>query len=110
MGVEGQKYMPQFCGWNVLIPYSRSALFSRRMFSGFVRIGSAMYIRGAPDSGADNDDLHNLSAVPAWFEVVEMNPIYNASNVPQGAAPSIGSFTAAPATVPRVQARRWPGR
>jgi hypothetical protein len=62
--------------------------------------GSAMYISGAPDSRWDNNDLHNLSVVPASaFEVVEMNPIYNASNVPQGAAPSIGSFTAAPATV-----------
>jgi hypothetical protein len=28
-----------------------------------------------------------------------MNPIYNASNVPQGAAPSISSFTASSMTV-----------
>jgi hypothetical protein len=57
--------------------------------------GSAMYISGAPDSRWDNDDLHNLSQVPASaFEVVQMSPIYTASNVPQGAAPSIASFTA----------------
>ena len=50
--------------------------------------GSAMYISGAPDSRWDNDDLHNLAQVPASaFEVVQMNPIYTASNVPQGAAP-----------------------
>ena len=57
--------------------------------------GSAMYISGAPDSRWDNDDLHNLSQVPASaFEVVQMNPIYVASNVPQGTAPAIASFTA----------------
>ncbi len=57
--------------------------------------GSAMYISGAPDSRWDNDDLHNLSQVPAsGFEVVQMNPIYTASNVPQGAVPGIASFTA----------------
>ncbi|MGZ4731733.1 MAG: hypothetical protein ACXVZH_06285 [Terriglobales bacterium] len=57
--------------------------------------GSAMYISGAPDSRWDNDDLHNLSQVPASaFEVVQMSPVYTASNVPQGAAPSIASFTA----------------
>ena len=57
--------------------------------------GSAMYISGAPDSRWDNNDLHNLSQVPASaFEVVQMNPVYTASNVPQGSAPSIASFTA----------------
>jgi hypothetical protein len=57
--------------------------------------GSAMYISGAPDSRWDNNDLHNLSQVPASaFEVVQMNPIYVASNVPQGAAPGIATFTA----------------
>ena len=61
--------------------------------------GSAMYISGAPDSRWDNDDLHNLSQVPASaFEVVQMNPVYTATNVPQGAAPSIASFTATPST------------
>ena len=57
--------------------------------------GSAMYISGAPDSRWDNDDLHNLSLVPASaFEVVQMDPVYTASTVPQGAAPGIASFTA----------------
>jgi hypothetical protein len=61
--------------------------------------GSAMYLSGAPDSRWDNNDLHNLSQVPASaFEVVQMNPIYTQSNVPQGAAPTIGSFTANPQT------------
>ena len=53
-----------------------------------------MYISGAPDGRWDNNDLHNLGSVTASdFEVVQMNPIYTASNVPQGAAPSIASFT-----------------
>jgi len=59
--------------------------------------GSAMYLSGAPDDRWDNDDLHNLSQVPASaFEVVQMKPIYTAANVPQGALPSITSFTASP--------------
>jgi hypothetical protein len=62
--------------------------------------GSAMYISGAPDSRWDNNDLHNLSQVPASaFEVVQMSPLYTALTVPQGAAPSISSFTAAPPNV-----------
>ena len=62
--------------------------------------GSAMYLSGAPDDRWDNSDLHNLGQVPASaFEVVKMNPIYTAANVPQGAAPSIGSFTASSTSV-----------
>ena len=62
--------------------------------------GSTMYISGAPDSRWDNNDLHNLGQVPASaFEVVQMNPVYTNSNVPQGAAPSIASFTATPTSV-----------
>ena len=62
--------------------------------------GSAMYLSGAPDDRWNNDDLHNLSSVPASaFEVVKMSPIYTASNMPQGAAPSIGSFTASASSV-----------
>ena len=62
--------------------------------------GSAMDLSGAPDDRWDNSDLHNLSQVPASaFEVVQMKPIYTAANVPQGAAPSIGSFTASPTSV-----------
>ncbi|MBV8051000.1 MAG: hypothetical protein JOZ80_07425 [Acidobacteriaceae bacterium] len=57
--------------------------------------GSAMYLSGAPDDSWDNNDLHNLSQVPASaFEVVQMQPTYTSSNVPQGPAPSISSFTA----------------
>ena len=62
--------------------------------------GSSMYISGAPDSRWDNDDLHNLGQVTASdFEVVQMNPIYTASNVPQGPAPVINSFFASANTV-----------
>ena len=62
--------------------------------------GSSMYISGAPDSRWDNDDLHNLGqATASDFEVVQMNPIYTASNVPQGAAPVISSFTASPTAI-----------
>ena len=57
--------------------------------------GSSMYISGAPDDRWDNSDLHNLGSVTtADFEVVQMNPIYTASNVPTGANPVITSFTA----------------
>jgi hypothetical protein len=57
--------------------------------------GSSMYISGAPDDNWNNSDLHNLSSVTAAdFEVVEMNPIYTAANVPTGASPVIASFTA----------------
>jgi hypothetical protein len=62
--------------------------------------GSAMYISGAPDNRWDNADLHNLSQVPASaFEVVQMSPIYTSANVPQGAAPSISSFTSSSSSV-----------
>ena len=62
--------------------------------------GSSMYISGAPDSRWDNDDLHNLGSVTASdFDVVKMNTIYTASNVPQGAAPTISSFTASSTNV-----------
>jgi len=62
--------------------------------------GSAMYISGAPDSRWDNNDLHNLSSVPASaFEVVAISPLYTAANVPSGAAPGISSFTASPQAI-----------
>jgi hypothetical protein len=62
--------------------------------------GSSMYLSGTPDDRWNNDDLHNLGQVPASaFEVVQMNPIYTAANVPQGSAPAIGSFTANATTV-----------
>jgi len=57
--------------------------------------GSAMYISGAPDDRWDNNELHTLSQVPtSAFEVLLMQPLYTASNVPQGSAPTINSFTA----------------
>jgi len=61
--------------------------------------GSALYITGASDNRWGSD-LESLKTVPASaFEVVQMNPIYTNSNVPSGSAPSISSFTAAPAHV-----------
>jgi hypothetical protein len=57
--------------------------------------GSNMYISGAPDARWNNDDLHSLDGVTNDdFDVVEMNPVYTAPNVPTGAAPTIASFTA----------------
>jgi hypothetical protein len=62
--------------------------------------GSSMYISGAPDDRWDNDDLHLLDGVSTSdFEVVKMDTIYTASNVPQGAAPTISSFTASSTNV-----------
>ncbi|HXW18375.1 MAG TPA: IPT/TIG domain-containing protein [Candidatus Acidoferrales bacterium] len=62
--------------------------------------GSSMYISGAPDDNWNNSDLHLLDGVTASdFEVVKMDTIYTASNVPQGAAPTINSFTASATTV-----------
>jgi hypothetical protein len=62
--------------------------------------GSSMYISGAPDDRWNNDDLHNLGSLKASdFEVVQMNPIYTASNVPHGSAPGIASFTASSTSV-----------
>jgi hypothetical protein len=62
--------------------------------------GSSMYISGTPDSRWDNNDLHNLGQVPASaFEVLQMTPLYMAANLPQGAAPTIASFTATPGSV-----------
>jgi hypothetical protein len=61
--------------------------------------GSSMYLSGAPDDRWDNNDLHLLGNLHASdFEVILMNPIYTASNVPQGAAPVIATFTANPST------------
>src|SRR3984957_20278202 len=62
--------------------------------------GSSMYISGAPDANWDNSDLHNLGSVTAAdFDVVQMNPIYTAANVPTGASPVIASFTASAQSV-----------
>ena len=62
--------------------------------------GSSLYISGAPDDRWNNSDLHNLGSVTASdFEVVEMNPIYTAANIPAGSAPAIASFTASSQSV-----------
>jgi hypothetical protein len=62
--------------------------------------GSSMYISGAPDDRWDNDDLHNLGNVTASdFDVVVMSPIYTSTTYPQGANPTITSFTASASTV-----------
>ena len=62
--------------------------------------GSSMYISGAPDDRWDNNDLHNLSQVTAAnFEVVQMDPIYTASNIPRGSAPNIANFSASASTI-----------
>jgi hypothetical protein len=62
--------------------------------------GSSMFLSGAPDDRWSNDDLNALKSVPASaFEVVLMDPIYTANNVPQGPNPTITSFTANPKTV-----------
>jgi hypothetical protein len=62
--------------------------------------GSSMYLTGTPDDRWNNDDLHLLSTLTASdFEVVQMNPVYTAANVPTGSAPQIASFTATPSSV-----------
>ncbi|MFZ3264774.1 MAG: hypothetical protein WA172_12300 [Terriglobales bacterium] len=62
--------------------------------------GSSMYLTGTPDDRWNNDDLHTLSTLTASdFEVVQMNPVYTAANVPTGSAPQIASFTATPSSV-----------
>jgi hypothetical protein len=63
--------------------------------------GSSMFITGDPDNRWDNNDLAALKTVPASaFEVVLMSPIYTQGNIPQGANPTITSFTATPQSVP----------
>ena len=58
--------------------------------------GSALYVTGASDSRWSSD-LDTLKNVPATaFEVVTINPVYTSSNLPSGAAPTIGSFAANP--------------
>ena len=62
--------------------------------------GSSMYISGAPNDGWNNDDLHNRTGVTATdFEVIQMTPVYTASNIPSGAAPAIASFMASEPSV-----------
>ena len=62
--------------------------------------GSSIYISGAPDDRWNNDDLSTLKSVPASaFEVLLINPLYTQNNIPEGADPTIASFTANPQSV-----------
>jgi hypothetical protein len=59
--------------------------------------GSAMFVTGTPDSHWNNNDLDELKTLTASdFEVVQLGTIYTPNNVPQGASPTISSFTASP--------------
>lgn len=61
--------------------------------------GSSMYISGAPDDRWDNNDLHQLGNLHASdFEVVQMGTVITPSNLPQGNAPGIVSFTSSSLT------------
>lgn len=62
--------------------------------------GSAIYISGTPDNRWNNNDLGELKTLTASdFDVVQLGTIYTPSNVPQGASPTISSFTASPNSV-----------
>ena len=62
--------------------------------------GSSIFISGAPDDRWDNEDLSELKLVPASaFDVLLISPLYTQGNIPQGANPTIASFTANPPTV-----------
>jgi len=62
--------------------------------------GSAIFISGAPDNRWNNTNLNLLKSITASsFEVVQTGTIYTPGNVPTGASPAIGSFTANPSTV-----------
>jgi hypothetical protein len=66
--------------------------------------GSSMYLTGAPDDRWDNNDLHNLSTLRASdFEVIAMNPIYTAANVPTGNPPQIASFATLSSSISKGQ-------
>src|SRR5437868_9546155 len=59
-----------------------------------------MFISGAPDDRWNSTDLNLLKQITASsFEVVQTGTIYTPANVPTGASPTIGSFTANPSTV-----------
>ncbi|GAC1417559.1 MAG: hypothetical protein NVSMB62_08390 [Acidobacteriaceae bacterium] len=57
--------------------------------------GGDMFFQGTPDPHWDDNDLGALKQVPSSaFEVVKMNPVYDAYTAPAGPAPAITSFTA----------------
>jgi hypothetical protein len=61
----------------------------------------SLFINGGVDSRWDYaNDLYTLKQVHASdFEVMYMNPVYTASDIPTGPAPAIHNFHANPATV-----------
>ena len=65
--------------------------------------GSYFYFQGVPDPRWDDNDLHNLDSIQSSnFEVVQMTPAfpgYDDNSAPTGAAPTINTFTASPASV-----------
>src|SRR5437773_3156234 len=62
--------------------------------------GSNMFLSGAPDDRWDNTDLHALGQVKASdFEVLAASQTYTSSNIPQGNAPQVTSFTASATSV-----------
>lgn len=62
--------------------------------------GTSMYIGGAPDERWNNSDLHELDgAITSDFEVIKMDPVYTASNMPTGEAPKIASFSASETSI-----------
>ncbi|MDQ2924903.1 MAG: hypothetical protein M3R43_05030 [Acidobacteriota bacterium] len=63
--------------------------------------GSNLFFQGAPDARWNDNDLSALKVIPATaFDVVQMNPVYDSSTAPKGAAPQIASFTASATPVP----------
>lgn len=62
--------------------------------------GSALYLSGVPSDSWNNTDLHALTGITASdFEVIDETPLYTASTIPSGPAPTISSFTASPASI-----------
>ncbi len=62
--------------------------------------GSNLFITGANDPDWDDNDLNALKRLTAAnFEVVQMGTVVTPGSEPQGAVPSIASFSASPAAV-----------
>jgi hypothetical protein len=62
--------------------------------------GSNLFITGANDPDWNDSDLNALKRLTAAnFEVVQMGIVVTPGSEPQGAVPSIASFSASPATV-----------
>ena len=62
--------------------------------------GSPLYFQGTPDSRWKDDDLNALKKIGAEsFEVLKMEPVYDADHHPTGRKPAIKSFKASSAKV-----------